>query len=79
LGKEIKDKMTTEKKNILAQMMGFIPQVQQEIKKVTWPSRRETTLTTSFVFIFAVMAAIYFALVDQISYKIIEFVLGFGR
>lgn len=71
--------MTTEKKSIVTQAMEFIPQVRQEVKKVTWPSRRETTLTTSFVFIFAVIAAIYFALVDQISYKVIEFILGFGR
>jgi preprotein translocase subunit SecE len=74
-----KDKMTTEKKNMFTQLMEFIPQVRQEVKKVTWPSRRETTLTTSFVFIFAVIAAIYFALIDQASYKIIEFILGFSR
>lgn len=71
--------MTTEKKNVFSQMMEFIPQVRQEIKKVTWPSRRETTLTTSFVLVFAVIAAIYFALVDQVAYKVVEFILGFGR
>lgn len=71
--------MTTEKKSFFIQAKEFIPQVRQEVKKVTWPSRRETILTTSFVFIFAVIAAIYFALVDQLAYKVIEFILGLSR
>lgn len=56
----------------------FIPQVRQEIRKVTWPTRRETMMTTAFVFGFAVIAAIYFMLVDQVVYRLVHSILGFG-
>ena len=56
----------------------FIPQVRQEVKKVAWPSRRETLMTTAFVFGFAVIAAIYFMLVDQVVYRVVHSILGFG-
>jgi len=56
----------------------FVPQVRQEIKKVTWPSRRETLMTTLFVFGFAVIAAVYFLLVDQVIYRVVNSILGFG-
>lgn len=71
--------MSGTKKSLFKQVGEFIPQVRQEMRKVVWPSRRETTLTTTFVFVFAVIAAIYFAIVDQVAYKIIEYILGFGR
>ena len=54
----------------------FIGQVKQEVKKVTWPSRRETTMTTAVVFIFAIIAAIYFLLVDQVIYRAIHWIIG---
>ncbi len=31
----------------------FLQEVRQEVAKVTWPSRRETTITTVMVFVFA--------------------------
>lgn len=67
-----------QKKTGLQQAFEFIPQVRQEVRKVTWPSRRETLMTTVFVFGFAVLAAIYFLLVDQVVYRVIHFILGFG-
>ena len=66
------------KKNRLQQAIEFIPQVRQEVKKVTWPTRRETLMTTAFVFGFAVIAALYFMLVDQVVYRVIHSILGFG-
>lgn len=44
----------------------FIEQVRQETAKVTWPSRKETTVTTVMVFIFVVIAALFFLGVDQV-------------
>ena len=67
-----------QKKTSIQQAFEFIPQVRQEVKKVTWPTRRETLMTTAFVFGFAVIAAIYFMLVDQVVYRMIHFILGFG-
>lgn len=67
------------KKGFFTQAMEFIPQVRQEVKKVTWPSRRETGMTTAFVFVFAMIAAIYFMLVDQVVFRFVHFVLGLGE
>lgn len=44
--------------------MQFVQQVRAEVAKVVWPTRREVLLTTLMVFILAVFAAIFFALVD---------------
>ena len=57
----------------------FIQQVRQEITKVTWPSRKETLITTGMVFAMAVMAAIFFLLVDQLLSVAIKFILGLGN
>ncbi len=66
-----------QKKTGIKQALEFIPQVRQEVRKVTWPSRRETLMTTAFVFGFAVIAAIYFMLVDQVVYRVVHSILGF--
>jgi len=56
----------------------FVQQVRREIARVTWPSRRETTISTIMVFIFVVIAAMFFFLVDQALAKLVSLVLGFG-
>ena len=53
-------------------------QVRQEISKVTWPSRKETLITTTMVFIMSVVAAIFFLLVDQILSVLVKLILGLG-
>ena len=40
----------------------FLQQVRQEAAKVTWPSRRETMISTVMVLVFAFVAAIFFLL-----------------
>ena len=67
-----------QKKTGIQQAFEFVPQVRQEVRKVTWPTRRETLMTTAFVFGFAVIAAIYFMLVDQVVYRMVHSILGFG-
>ena len=48
----------------------FIQQVRQETSKVTWPSRKETAITTGMVFLMVFFCSIFFLAVD--------FVLGHG-
>ena len=67
-----------QKKTGINKALEFVPQVRQEVRKVTWPSRRETLMTTAFVFGFAVIAAVYFMLVDQVVYRAVHSILGFG-
>ncbi len=56
----------------------FFKQVRQEANKVTWPSRRETLVTTAMVVLMAAMAAIFFLFVDKILEIGVRFVLGIG-
>ena len=41
----------------------FLRQVRQEVSKVTWPSRRETVVSTIMVFVMVIFMAIFFFLV----------------
>jgi preprotein translocase subunit SecE len=56
----------------------FIRQVRQEASKVTWPTRKETGITTLMVFIMVVLAAIFFLVVDQVLGLAVRFILGLG-
>ncbi|NVK17827.1 MAG: preprotein translocase subunit SecE [Methylocystaceae bacterium] len=44
----------------------FAQEVRQEAKKITWPTRKETMVSTGMVFVMVFLAAIFFFLVDQI-------------
>ena len=54
----------------------FFKQVKAETKKVTWPTRKETILSTIMVFVMVIMAAIFLFLTDQIVATIIRWILG---
>jgi len=54
----------------------FFAQVRQEMRKVTWPSSKETRVTTVVVFIFAIIAAAYFMVVDQVIYRLLHLIIG---
>ena len=56
----------------------FVRQVRQETSKVTWPSRKETGLTTVLVFVMATLAAIFFLIADKIITFGVELILGLG-
>jgi len=57
----------------------FLQQIRAETSKVTWPTRRETLITTAMVFVFAIAAAIYFMVVDQVIRMVLTFVLNVLR
>ena len=44
----------------------FVREVRSEMARVTWPSRKETLVTTGLVFAMASIAALFFFVVDQI-------------
>jgi len=56
----------------------FIQEVRQETAKVTWPSRREALTSTATVFVMAILAALFFFLVDQTLSFGIRQILGLG-
>jgi len=56
----------------------FAQQVRQEASKITWPTRKETTVTAAMVFVMAILAAIFFLVVDLVIGRLVNFVLGIG-
>ena len=56
----------------------FVREVRQEMKRVTWPGRKEVTITTISVFAMASLAALFFFLVDQVLGFLVRQVLGLG-
>ncbi len=56
----------------------FIQQVRSETSKVTWPTRRETAVTTVMVFVMVLIAAIFFLAADQLISFVIGWILGIG-
>ena len=56
----------------------FLQEVRQETSKVTWPTRKETGISTAMVFLFVFLASIFFLIVDQILQFGIKFVFGLG-
>ena len=56
----------------------FLQEVRSETEKVTWPSRRETAITTIMVVVMAAAASIFFLIADQIIRFLVTLVLGIG-
>ena len=55
-----------------------VQEVRQEAAKVTWPTRKETRISTAMVFVFVIAAALFFMLVDWLLQMGVRAVLGIG-
>ena len=56
----------------------FIQEVKQEAFKVTWPTGKETMQGTLMVVVMAIIASLFFLLVDQILKSLLQIVLNIG-
>jgi preprotein translocase subunit SecE len=56
----------------------FFQEVRTETEKVTWPTRRETMITTAMVFVMVALSSIFFLIADQIIRFVVTLVLGIG-
>ena len=56
----------------------FVREVRQEASRVTWPSRKETLITTGLVLGLSTLAAIFFLVVDQRIQLAMRLVFGIG-
>ena len=54
----------------------FLQEVRAEAQKVTWPTRKETTVTTIMVFVMVIIASLFFLAADQIMRMAVSFLLG---
>jgi preprotein translocase subunit SecE len=71
--------MAAEKQMAKNSPIEFAQQVRQEFYKITWPTRKETTVTTAMVFVMVILAAIFFLISDWVIGLTVDLVLGIGR
>ena len=57
----------------------FVQQIRQELARVTWPTRKETLVTTGMVFLMVFVAAAFFFVVDQVLAYGVRLVYGLGQ
>ena len=62
----------------LANPLKFFREVRQEVIKVTWPTRKETAISTGMVLLMVVLASIFFLLVDQFFAWAVRMIFGLG-
>ncbi|MBW2146296.1 MAG: preprotein translocase subunit SecE [Deltaproteobacteria bacterium] len=60
----------------IEKIIQFFREVRTELKKVTWPSRKETIGSTSIVIIFVLIIALYLGLVDLGLTRIIRLLMS---
>ena len=72
--------MAEEKKNLLVSTQEYVGELRNEMRKVSWPNRRQVEGTTAVV-IFSVFAfAAYFFVVDSALGRVIKGVINyFGK
>jgi len=63
----------------MANPLEFLQEVRSEANKVTWPSRRETMITTGLVIAMVLVASIFFVAADQGLRLIVGFIISLGR
>ena len=63
-------------KEVVQKIIQFIKEAKVELKKVTWPTPKQTLASTAVVIIIVFIVAIYLGIVDFVLAKLAKFVLG---
>lgn len=64
---------------LMANPFEFIQEVRAEIAKVTWPTQKETIVTTIMVLILVAMAMVFFFAADQVLNLLVQLLIGSGQ
>ena len=63
----------------MANPFHFLQEVRTEASKVTWPSRKETSITTVLVLFMVLLASLFFVVVDWSLRLIVSGLLSLGH
>jgi len=67
--------MAVEVKGILNKVKQFLREVRAELKKITWPSRKETIASTVVVIVIVLISGVYLGIVDAILSRLIRYIV----
>lgn len=62
----------------IANLVQFFREVRQEALKVTWPTRKETAISTLMVVVMVLIAALFFFVVDELIALALRLFLSLG-
>jgi len=63
-------------KLIMNKALQFVSQAKAELKKVTWPTRKQTLASTGVVMVIVAVMALYLGIIDLILAKLVKLILG---
>jgi preprotein translocase subunit SecE len=63
----------------MANPFQFLHEVRSEAKKVVWPSRRETTITSGLVILMVLASSLFFVVVDWVLRMGVGLMLRVGQ
>ena len=63
-------------KEIFQKIIQFLNGAKAELKKVTWPNKKQTLASTSVVIIIVFIIAIYLGIIDYVLAKVVKWILG---
>jgi preprotein translocase subunit SecE len=75
--------MTNEQETSLSEkpksgLVDFARETKREIEKVTWPTRKEISMTTFLIVVFALITGVFFLVVDSGLGFVVSKLLGMG-
>lgn len=54
----------------------FVREVRQEMRRVTWPTRKETMVSTTMVLVLVTLASLFFLLIDLVAGSAVRAIIG---
>ncbi len=63
-------------KEIFQKIIQFLNGAKVELKKVTWPNKKQTLASTSVVIIIVFIVAIYLGIIDYVLARLVKWILG---
>ncbi len=60
----------------IKKLFSFLRDVRGESEKITWPGKQEVIITTIIVFALALLASLFFSIVDTMAYKVVHTIIG---
>jgi preprotein translocase subunit SecE len=70
------DEKKEKVKVIIQNVTQFLKDAKVELKKVTWPTPKQTLASTAVVIIIVFIVAIYLGIIDFALAKAVKFILG---
>ena len=63
-------------KLIVQKVIRFLSEAKMELKRVTWPTPKQTMASTTVVIVIVFIISIYLGIIDYVLARLVKFILG---